>query len=122
MERITERHPVPSPMVYGYLRVTTTQSARRQAFTRALESYCRPHKFQLGGTFTDNGESSVMSPAFAGLLAVLVMDRSHAVVIPARSHLGVLGIGVERTDLIVQTGRRLIVLCDGRTKANAVWD
>ncbi len=119
MEHITERHPVPGPVVYGYLRLSGVQPSRRRALTRALKGYCGDHELQLGGVFTDAGESQTMSPAFAGLLSVLVMDPTYGVVIPARTHLGSRGLGVERTDLIARTGRRLMVLRDSDTRVDA---
>jgi hypothetical protein len=119
MERITERHPIPGPIVYGYLRLPVAQPTRRQALTRALEGYCEEHELLLGGVFTDRGEPQVMSAAFAGLLAVLAMDHSYGVVTPARTHLGSRGLGIERTDLIAQTGCRLMVLRDSDTTVDA---
>jgi hypothetical protein len=119
MERITERHPVPGPVVYGYLRVPASHNKRRQALSRALAVYCEEHELLLSGVFTDRGEPAVMSPAFAGLLGVLALDGSYGVVTPARSHLGVRGIGVQRADLIAQTSRRLMVLRGRDTTAVA---
>jgi hypothetical protein len=119
MESLTERYLVPGPAVYGYVRLPAAQQTRRRALTRALENYCEQHELLLGGVFTDGGEQTLMSPAFAGLLAVLAMNHSYGVVTPARSHLGSRGLGIERTDLIAKTGRRLMVLRDSDTRVDA---
>src|SRR3954470_19656179 len=108
MESLTERCPVPDPIVYGYLRVPAAQRTRRRALTRTVENYCEEQELLFGGVFTDDSRTVLISPAFAGLLAVLAMSHSYGVVTPARTHMGSRGLGTERTDLIAQAGRRLI--------------
>lgn len=112
MDRITERHPIPGPTVYGYIRLPAGQPARRRALTETLLVYCEQHELRLGGVFVDHSDSTVMSAAFTGLLDVLALDGAYGVVTPARAHLGPRAISSERSDLIDQSRRRLMVVRD----------
>ncbi|MEK2476553.1 hypothetical protein [Streptomyces noursei] len=110
MERITERRPVNSPRVYGYLRQTSSK-ARHNALADSLAEYCRQHELTLCGLFTEWGPIAVVrSPAFVGLLDVLALPDAYGVVLPARVHLGPRRIAAEREQQIAQTNARLIVV------------
>lgn len=117
MERITERHPIPGPTVYGYLRLPPGQAARRRALTDTIRIYCEQHELLLGGVFIDHGEERAGSTAFAALLDVLAMEGSYGVVTPTRAHLGPRSVSAERSDLINQYGRRLMVVRESATTA-----
>jgi hypothetical protein len=89
MAPLTERRPVPGPLVYGYLRMAACSRARRVALTRALVAYCCQHELLLGGVFSDEPFSGVvLTPGFAGLLDALTLDGSYGVVTPSAAHLG----------------------------------
>ncbi|GAA0979145.1 hypothetical protein GCM10009555_043300 [Acrocarpospora macrocephala] len=108
--RITERHPIPGPLVYGYLRLPAPNPARRQALTWAVRAYCDQHELVLGAVFTDSLTPAVLSAAFAGLLDALAVEGSYGVVTPSTAHLGGRRLGQERTGLIAVTGRRLMLV------------
>lgn len=88
MERITEHHPVSGPVVYGYLRLTPSQIRRRWPLSQMLELYCQQHELVLGGVFTDHASTTLMAPAFAGLIGVLALPGAYGVLLPTRTHLG----------------------------------
>jgi hypothetical protein len=111
MAPLTERRPVPGPLVYGYLRLTACSRARRAALTRALLTCCGQHELLLGGVFTDEPLAiPVLSPGFAGLLDALSLDGSYGVVAPSAAHLGAGVTGRARLQQITETGRRLILV------------
>lgn len=111
MAPLTEWHPVPGPLVYGYLRLPACSRARRAALTRALLTYCGQHELLLGGVFTDEPLGGlVLSPGFAGLLDALRVDGSYGVVTPSATHLGSGVTGRARLRKIAETGRRLMLI------------
>lgn len=78
LEPLTEHRLVSGPIVYGYLRLTTPNPARRSALTAALTGYCDRHELVLAGVFTDHhGEAEPMTPAFVGLLDALLAEGSY---------------------------------------------
>ena len=108
---ITERHPVPGPQVYGYVRHVTGSPARHTALTNCLVEYCRQHELTLCGIFTEREtHSAVRSAAFVGLLDTLGLPDTYGAVIPVRSHLGPRPVAVERERQIAATDTRLIVV------------
>jgi hypothetical protein len=112
MEPITEQRQVPGPVVYGYLRMTAPNRARRAALTRALAGYCDQHELVLAAVFTDSGDSRMRAPGFEGLLDAITTTASYGVVMPTRAHLGSGPAAGERSAAIVGTGRRLMLVHD----------
>src|SRR5689334_3621388 len=120
MAPLTEWHPVPGPLVYGYLRLSACSRARRVALTRALVTYCGQHELLLGGVFSDEPFNSlVLTPGFAGLLDVLALEGSYGVVTPSAAHLGSGVTGRTRIQKITETGRRLMLVREALAQAVA---
>ncbi|MFF3276415.1 hypothetical protein ACFYWU_36590 [Streptomyces chrestomyceticus] len=115
MEALTEHRPVNGPLVYGFLRLAPTATARQAALTDALAEYCRSHELVLGGLFVERGTgASAHTAAFTGLLDALALPDAYAVVLPA-SHLGPRPIAAERKRQITgSTGAQLLLIRDGK--------
>ncbi|MEU7178995.1 MULTISPECIES: hypothetical protein [Streptomyces] len=111
MEPLTEHRAVSGPVVYGFLRLIRVSRARQDALVASLAEYCRSHELQLSGVFTDRAAGAgFMSPAFTGLLDVLVLPDVYGVVAPAMSHLGPKAIATERERQIESAGARLLLV------------
>ncbi|ALC29794.1 MULTISPECIES: hypothetical protein [unclassified Streptomyces] len=115
MEPITELRSVDGPVVYGYLRLTRTSAARRDALVMSLTAYCRQHELTLSGLFTERGDSRRGAPAFVGLLDVLELPDVYGVVALTASHLGARGIVTERRRRIEEVGARLLLVRRNRS-------
>ncbi|MFI6848098.1 hypothetical protein [Kitasatospora sp. NPDC050467] len=86
---LTEHRLVHGPVVYGFLRMTTTAVARHRASSEVLTQYCTQHELTLSGVFTERDcTSASKSAAFTGLLDVLALPDTYGGVLPAATHLG----------------------------------
>ncbi|MEV4474687.1 hypothetical protein [Nonomuraea sp. NPDC049504] len=110
MWTLTEQHDVDGPIVYGYLRLHRSTPERLAALMVTLSQYCDQHELQLCGVFTDRGARSVDSPAFAGLLDVLLLSGAYGVVLPTATHLGGKQIAGRRRQQVAATGARLLLV------------
>ncbi|MET8537328.1 hypothetical protein ABZV67_37455 [Streptomyces sp. NPDC005065] len=108
MVTLTERHPVPGPDVYGFLRLTRTTRARRRALSAVLDEYCRAHELKLAALFVEHAPGDFYSPAFVGLLDTLALPDAYGVVIPSLGHLGPSRMAAERRRIILGFGARLM--------------
>ncbi|MEU7254894.1 hypothetical protein AB0B21_03685 [Streptomyces rimosus] len=116
MEPLTEHRPVNGPLVYGFLRLAPTATARQAALTDALAEYCRSHELVLGGLFIERESGTCpRTAAFTGLLDALALPDAYAVVLPAASHLGPRPIAAERKRQIAgAAGARLLLMRGGK--------
>lgn len=105
---LTERHPVPGPDVYGFLRLTWTRRARRRALSVVLDEYCRTHELKMAALFVEHAPDDFYSPAFVGLLDTLTLPNAYGVVIPSLGHLGPSRTAAERARIILGVGARLM--------------
>lgn len=117
---LTEQHDVDGPIVYGYLRLRHSTPDRKAALTLALAQYCDQHELQLCGIFTDRGSTSASSPAFAGLLDVLLLSNAYGVVLPTAHHLGGKHVAARRRAQLNEIGTRLLFVRGPLRKA-ATW-
>ncbi|MEU8356306.1 hypothetical protein AB0C27_09860 [Nonomuraea sp. NPDC048882] len=108
MWTLTEQHDVDGPIVYGYLRLHRSTPEWQAALTLALTQYCDQHELELCGMFTDRGTASAESPAFAGLLDVLLLSRAYGVVLPTAHHLGGKHVAARRRARLDEIGARLL--------------
>ncbi|MEV0537074.1 hypothetical protein [Kitasatospora sp. NPDC050463] len=108
---LTEHRLIHGPVVYGFLRMTTTAVARHRALSEVLAQYCVQHELTLSGVFTErDGTTASKSAAFTGLLDVLALPETYGVVMPAASHLGPRAIAAERKQQIGAAGVRLLLI------------
>jgi hypothetical protein len=105
---LTERHPVPRPDVYGFLRLTRTTRDRRRALSAVLDEYCRAHELKMAALFVEHAPGDFYSPAFVGLLDTLSLPDAYGVVIPSLGHLGPSRTAAERARIILGAGARLM--------------
>ncbi|MBS2531605.1 hypothetical protein KGQ20_02340 [Catenulispora sp. NF23] len=111
MARITERQPVGSPVVFGYLRGPATGDRRDLALSAAIKAYCDQHELFLGGVFTERvGVGDLNDSVFANLIAELRVMQPYGVVLPSRSHLGPPNVAVSREEQISTCGALLIAV------------
>lgn len=108
MVTLTERHRVPGPNVYGFLRLTRVTRTRRRALSAVLDDYCRDHELNLAALFVEHPPGGLYSSAFVGLLDTLALPDAYAVVIPSIGHLGPSRTAAERARIIHDTGARLV--------------
>lgn len=108
MVTLTERHPVPRPDVYGFLRLTRTTRDRRRALSAVLDEYCRAHELKMAALFVEHAPGDFYSPAFVGLLDTLSLPDAYGVVIPSLGHLGPSRTAAERARIILGAGARLM--------------
>lgn len=107
---ITERRPCAYPVVYGYLRLTSKNTARRGALGAAIATYCHDHELSLGGVFTDYSRADLPAIGFTGLLDVLGLIATYGVVTPTESHLGRGADATNRKRQVARSGARLLIL------------
>ena len=108
MEPVTEQLDVGCPVVYGYLRISVPNSARRAALTTVLRGYCDRHELVLAGVFTDTCDDS--APGFAGLIDAIRTTGGYGVVVPSPAHLGSGRYAAQRSAEITGSGRRLMLI------------
>jgi hypothetical protein len=108
---LTEHRPYEYPIVYGYLRLSARTMKRKAALRDVIAEYAQLHELSLCGMFVEHGGQEQVKPAaFTGLLDVLAMRGTYAVVVPSPWHVGRGEIARERKRLIARTGVRLIVV------------
>jgi hypothetical protein len=105
---LTERHPVPRPDVYGFLRLTDATRSRRRTLLAALEEYCRAHELRLAALFVEHAPAVLFSPAFVGLLDTLALPGAYGVVVPTLGHLGTRRTAACRARVILAAGAKLM--------------
>lgn len=108
MVTLTERHPVPGPDVYGFLRLTRTTRVRRRVLSAVLDEYCRAHELTMAALFVEHAPGDFYSPAFVGLLDTLALPEAYGVVIPSLGHLGPSRTAARRAQIIRGFGARLM--------------
>lgn len=108
MVTLTERHPVPGPDVYGFLRLTRATRPRRRALSAVLDEYCQAHELKMAALFVEHAPGDFYSPAFVGLLDTLTLPDAYGVVIPSIGHLGPSRTAAERARIILGVGARLM--------------
>ena len=110
---------VPGPVVYGYMRLPSSNPARRAALARTLRGYCDKHELVLAGVFTDSGDEKAWTPGFASLVDAILTDGSYGVVVPSLAHLGARQLATQRSAAITRTGRRLMLMHSAPIRATA---
>jgi hypothetical protein len=105
---LTERHSVPGPDVYGFLRLTQTTRGRRRVLSAVVDEYCRAHELTLAALFVEHAPVDFFSPAFVGLLDTLALPEAYGVVVPSLGHLGPSRTAAKRARIIRGFGARLM--------------